>query len=280
MKTIIHRIFFFGIFLPFSFYSEGQNTRLDLDPEFLSTAVEYKVNKKPSSCGIHKKKWNKPWNFYGPFVVANWNRQKAEHNSKRNFWGTKFEQMEFNEWAYEVVSPETDAQEVDVAYRFSSNEKYSIQPLEEVPLWFGEDELMSQKLNVLVSVNLRNSEENPWMLVLSFGEGSEERTGFFGRFFKGDTNIEVIPVASGAVNSGLISLNSQGFVFIRSGKQIAAVQNFTGDMWKFHDRYVWLDPSLEQELKTNVTAAISAILLLKDDLNFIQASGFQVYSED
>ncbi len=120
------------------------------------------------------------------------------------------------------------------------------------------------------------------MLLMSFADGTEETPGFKGRFFRGNESFDLVPLSSQATSymGGMIQSTAKGYVFESDGKVVAAVQNFSSNLWKPYDRYVWLASSLDQKQQMNVSAAISVLLLLKDDRNFLQASGIQVYSEE
>ena len=275
-------ICFFVLFFAIYFDGLSQDGTIPLASDFLSEATQFKVKNKSSAHDIHKKRWKKPWKCFGPYSLCNWNKTPSDHGSKRNFWGTKFEQSEFTEWIYDLAASGLDTLNVNVAYSFYSKEKYSIQPLSEIPVSFGESGLQSEKFNVAASIQSRDDSEEPWMLLLSLKEGMEEIPGFTGLFFRANESFEVVPLSSEGVSQmgGLIGSTAKGYVFENDGRPVAAVQNFSSNIWKPHDRYVWIASSLDQKQKMSLSAAISVLLLLKDDRNFLQASGIQVYSEE
>ncbi len=282
MKTKINCVCIFFFLCAFQLESHAQDVDIPLSRDFLAEATKFKVNNKSSAHDIQKKRWKKPWKCYGPYSLCNWNKTPSDYGSKRNFWGTRFERSEFTEWIYDLVAPGLDTLNVNVAYSFYSKEKHSIQPLPEVQISFGESGLQSEKFNVAASVQSRGDSEESWMLLLSLTDGAEESPGFTGRFFSGNESFEVVPMRSEGVPhmGGLMTTSAKGYVFEKDGKPMAAVQNFSSNVWKPFDRYVWVASSMDKQQQMCLSAAISVILLLKDDRNFLQASGIQVYSEE
>ena len=257
------------------FVGSGQKSGIPLDEVFLSEAIEYRVNKKPSSSNINKKKWKKNWNCFASYTICNWSKDSPDRESKGNFWGTKFEQQEFTELIYDLASTELDTLTVNTAYSFQSKGRSSIQPLDDIQISFGSDELHSETLNIAVAIQSRNEKEGPWFLLLSWVEGSEETPGFMGRFFKGQESYDVKPVAS--ESKSIWELPSQGFIFERNGEQMAAIQN---NPLKPQDRFVWFSSKMDESRQMSFSAAFSLILILTDDINFAQASGANVYSKN
>ena len=273
----------FGLFVILTtMCAQAQEVRIPLNEAFLSEATDFKVKKQPSAVSIQKKKWKKNWNFFGTYVASGWSKGSSENSSKGNFWGSKFEQGKFVEWNYKVSGAGSDTLQVHVAYSFSSKEKSSVQPIEGLSVSFGEDELISQKVNIAVYIESKEEEEEPWVLLLSFIEGTEEDSGFTGRFFKGENSMEVMPLSSEPVSQlgGLLKYRSHGYVFEADGKQMAAIQNFNADVMKPYDRFVWLADSLDEFNALNLAAAISSILLLKDDPEYLRAAGLYGYAPE
>lgn len=282
MKNQLNHFVLFSFIFITVFMVQAQDGRIPLEKDFLSQASEHKVNKKPNSNAIHKKTWKKPWNCFGSYSISNWNHGSADQNAQGNFWGTKFEESEFTEWIYEFSAPGLESLRVDVAYSFYSKEKYSIKPLPDVPISFGEQGIESQKLNVAVAIQNENAAEEPWILTMSYLDGSEEYSGFTGRFSNGDSSMIVLPVSSEVVAQfgGMMGFRSRGYVFEWNEQPVAAVQNFSGNMMKPDERFVWFDPSLDSDLQMKLSAAISTMLLLTEDINFLKASGFRSDSDD
>lgn len=281
MKITLNRVWVQSLILTFPFFIFGQSLKnsgkdliIPLTSGFLETAAEFKVKKKPSSNTIHKKSWKKPWNFFGPYKIENWNKEPSEIKSKSNFFSTKFEQSEYKEWAYDVVAEGMDVLGVEVVYNFSSNETSSIQPFTEAAIAFGNDELIFNKLNIVIFMRFNGSEEDPWLFLVSFSESSQEDGRLEGFLVKGDRKLDVLPIESESVaNFGLLPASSRGYVFQEAGRQIAAVQLQNANFWKPDARYVWLDPSLDKEFQMNLAASMSVLLLLKEDINFVLATG-------
>ena len=193
--------------------------------------------------------------------------------SRRNFWGTKFEGSEYKDWAFDLFTPGLDTLEVDVAYNFSSNEKASLQVLN-IPVSFGEDELLSQKLNIAMSIQFQNAQDEPWMLFLSSSQGTKEYHLYKWLFVKGDRQITVLPVKSkGTPNMMMLKTNSRGYTFTENGKEIAAVQTFNGNMSKPNEKFVWFDSSLDADFQMTLSGAMSTLLLLQEDVNYTEATG-------
>ncbi len=267
-------ICFFFLMSLLPFVSSGQKQGIPLDEGFVSEAIQYKVNKKPSSSNINKKKWKKSWNCFASYAVCNWSKGSPDRQSKGNFWGTKFEEQEFTELIYDLAAPGLDTLSVNTAYSFQSKGRSSIQPLDNIEFSFGSDELHSETLNVAVAIHSKNEKEQPWLLLLSWAEGSEEAPGFMGRFFLGQESFDVRPVSS--EKESIWELPSQGFVFERNGELVAAIQH---NPLRPQDRSVWFGSTMDQQRQMIFSAAFSVILILSDDINFAQASGANVYSK-
>lgn len=273
MKNIRQSIFVLIVLVYIPCDILAQDQRIPVSENLLNNGVEYKINKKPSSSNIQKKKWKKPYPVFGSYTIFNWSKDAAEMKSRRNFWGTKFQDSEYKEWAFDLFTPGLDTLEVDIAYNFSSNEKASLQVLN-IPVSFGEDELLSQKLNIAMSIQFQNAQDEPWMLFLSSSEGTKEYNVYKWLFVKGDRQIVVLPVKSkGTNNMMMLKTNSRGYTFTENGKEIAAVQSFSGNMSKPNEKFVWFDSSLDADFQMTLSGAMSTLLLLEEDANYIEATG-------
>lgn len=242
-----------------------------LPGELRDSAIVYTYRMDRLINGLMKSEWKKPLPLYGPYALQNYSRDITEFKAGGNFFGTKFDQTEMRTWAYELHAEGRSPKDVEIVYNFSESLVSSLQPFDNIPISFGEDELLALDLHVSVFIGFGSGDPDPWMLLISVSDGSRNESGYKWLLTNGKRKIDIEPVKNEVrsefkKNFAMFLDIPRGFVFREQGKGVAAMQWCAYNRQK-HTR-VWMHPSLDPDLQMSLSASISAILLLIQDGNF------------
>jgi hypothetical protein len=257
----------------------AQNNRIEIPPVLLKNSEEWPYRKDRLQAAFAKEKWKNPVPLFANFTLHDFIRNDLEQSAKSNFFGTKFSQSLRTEYSYELHAEGMKPIDVTVNYNFSEKLNSSIQPIDDFPLEFGDDELLYRKLYVGVFMGFMNENRDPWMLLIGSAEGSESANEYRWVMTNGKRNIDIELVKNEVKSQWKQGFEPfldipRGFVFREKEKPLGAMQVCTYNRKKHS--LVWMDKDLDKEFQMALSASMSSLLLLLNDSYFMN----QVISPD
>ena len=250
------KTFLFAILLIFAETANAQKKRIIISDSLAA-------NSKPLKVKMGAQKMGKIWSFkFGDYAVTDSKNGWTTTTSKSNLFNTKTESKSTEKFAFTLTSKTGDYAKINAANNIE------IKTLQETELftgfYIGDDEVLLDSRNFTALININNGTTETWTLYMNVTTGNTVDDGGTAFLSNGERKIFIISTDSNKNGTDSRTLPALGYEFFENEQAVCALQYYGGGVFGMNKNLVWIQDSLDSEMKLILAAAMTSVLQLKN----------------
>jgi hypothetical protein len=198
---------------------------------------------------------------FGDYAVVSGKVGWTTTSSSSNFLETKTESKSAQKFSFVLTDGGTDLAKVNAARNIQLQTHNSIRLFDNFT--WGDDELLRQSMNFSAYISLNNDTSVSWVLIMKGISGSETPGRYSAFLTDGHRRIQIFPVSAESTSKNTMLSGALGYEFAENGHSFSALQYWGGGVFPLNRNIIWLNRSLDPQLKLVLSAAMVAILEMK-----------------
>jgi len=198
---------------------------------------------------------------FGNYAVEKSEKTYLNNIIKSNILNTKSEYKKVFKFNFKLSNKTSDSAVVNAVFSNNIKELHSIELIPNIH--FGLDEILKDSLNFTADISLTSDMDKKWILFLIRTSGNEIEYKEERILTNGDRVISIIHISSYLKGKGKNTLPALGYEFIENEQALCAMQYYGGGLWGSFQPIIWINSSLNQQMKLILAAAMTAILEIK-----------------
>ena len=198
---------------------------------------------------------------FGDYAVVSGKVGWTTGSSSSNFLETKTESKSNQKFSFVLTGGGAGLAKVNAARNIQLKTNNSIRLFNNFS--WGDDEVLRQSMNFSAYISLNSDTSVSWVLIMKDVSGSETPGRYSAFLTDGHRRIQIFPVSSDSNSKNAMLTGALGYEFAENGRSFSALQYWGGGVFPMNRNIIWLNKSLDPQLKLVLSAAMVAILEMK-----------------